>query len=594
MFSQDRSTRIIEIFITCAFVALAAQLFNLQIIRREKYQAHSEANRLRKLRLEPPRGIIYDRHGTPLVENRPAYTLSAIPYEVRDNETSLAFLAGLMQEPAPDVKRKLDKADNPFMPLKLRRNINYEMLVQLEEHKLDFPGVTYETESSRIYPGGFKSPHLFGYIGEISKSELERRQEEGMLPGDLVGKKGFEYYYDKDLRGQIGYDVVEVNALGREVKDLTGSGERPALRGKDFYLALDASLQRLADSLFVDKIGGVVMVDTRDGGILVLCSKPDFDPEIFSTNLTNADWQRLVNDPGKPLYDRMIQSAYPPGSTFKMVTATAALETGKANPGTAFSCSGGVTYGDRTFTCLHQHGSLNMIDAIKASCNTYFYRLGMRLSVDEWALYAKKFGFGQRTGVDLPAEEKGILPDREYLDKTFGKKGWSGGMMLNLGIGQGDLLATPLQMAQYAMIIANCGRYYPLHLVYKIYDPHAQRFFKQKIEPRQVDGISQATYATIREGMYRVVNSPGGTGHSSYLDDVVVAGKTGTAQNPHGEPHAWFVGFAPYDHPEVAICVLIENGGYGGAKSGPIVGQLLRLYFDLQKTASVQVAALTK
>jgi penicillin-binding protein 2 len=594
MLSQDRNTRIIRLLITLAFLALAGQLFKLQIVQREKYQEQSDKNRTRRLRLEPPRGVIYDRNGIPLVENRPSYTLSALPVEVRGNEHSLAFLAELMEEDVAAVKRKLERADNPFVPLKLRRNIDYGMLVKLEENKLEYPGVTYEIESRRIYPGGLKSPHLFGYIGEISKSELERRQEEGILPGDLVGKKGFEAYYDRDLRGQLGYNVVEVDAVGREVKDLTGAGDRSPVRGRDFYLALDARLQALADSLFTDKIGGVVMVDVRDGGVLVLCSKPDFDPELFSGTLSAADWSRLVNDPAKPLYDRVIQSAYPPGSTFKMVAATAALEEHKATTETVFSCGGGVTYGDRTFACMHVHGALDMIDALKASCNSYFYRLSMRLTVDEWAAYAKKYGFGARTGLDLPAEEKGTLPDRAYLDRVFGKKGWTSGMMLNLGIGQGDLLVTPVQMVQYTMIIANRGRYYPLHLVYKIFDPRTQGFFKQQIGRRTVEGISQQTFDALHEGMYRVVNVAGGTGHASYIPGITVAGKTGTAQNPHGEPHAWFVGFAPLDNPEVALCVLIENGGGGGAASAPIAGSLLRRYFDLRKAAPAQIAGLNQ
>lgn len=593
MLSQDRSARIIQIALVCAFIALAVQLFRLQIVQHDKYQLQAEKNRTRRLRLEPPRGVIYDRNGIALVENRPSYTLSALPIEVRGNERSIAFLAGLLAEEPAAVKRKLDQADNPFVLLKLRHNIDYAMLVKLEENKLEYPGVTYETETRRIYPAGIKSPHLFGYIGEVSRSELERRQEEGMLPGDLVGKKGFEAYYDRDLRGQVGYNAIEVDAVGREVKDITGAGDRPPVRGRDFYLALDSRLQILADSLMSDKIGGAVMVDVRDGGVLVLCSKPDFDPEIFAGTLSAADWQALLNDPGKPLYDRVIQSAYPPGSTFKMVAATAALEVHKATPETTFPCTGGVTYGDRTFLCHggQGHGTLAMLDAIKVSCNSYFYRLSMRLSVDEWAAAAKEYGFGARTGIDLPAEEEGNLPDRAYLDRVFGKKGWSGGMMLNLGIGQGDLLVTPVQMAQYTMMIANKGRYYPLHLVYRIFDPRTQRFYKQELAPRSVAGVSQQTYATLHEGMYRVVNVPGGTGHSTFLPDVVVAGKTGTAQNPHGEPHAWYVGFAPYSQPEVAVCVLVENGGAGGAAAGPVAGALLRRYFDLKKAAAPVAAA---
>ncbi len=587
MFSQDRTTRVIQTFVALAFLVLVAQLFRLQVIQRDKYQAQSEKNRIRRIRIEPPRGVLYDRNGVILVENRPSYTLSAVPAVVRKNQHSLEFLALLMQASVADVRRALNQAENPFIPCKLRHNIDYATLVQLEEHKLDAPGVTYEIESSRVYPSGLKSPHVFGYIAEVSKTELDKRRDQGMLPGDLVGKKGFEKQYDRDLRGQVGYDFIEVDALGREVRDLVSDHEQKAIRGKDFYLGLDARLQACADSAFSAKHGGAVMVDTRSGEVLVLCSKPDFDPEIFTSAMSNEQWQQLINDPGKPMYDRMLQSAYPPASIFKMVTAAAALENHKVDLSTVFACHGGVAFGSRVFHCwlLSGHGAMNLYDALKYSCDTYFYHAGLRVGVDAWAECAGRFGIGQLTRIDLPGEEKGLLPTRAYLDRVFGKNGWTNGLMLNMSIGQGDLLTTPVQMVQYTMMLANRGTYYPLHMVHKIYDPQTRQFYRQKFAARSVPGISQASYDALHEGMYRVVNGAGGTGRNCYLPDVVVAGKTGSAQNPHGDSHAWFVAFAPYEKPEVAVCVIVENGGGGGAVAAPIASKLLRLYFDLQKAS---------
>ncbi|MBN2356014.1 penicillin-binding protein 2 [candidate division KSB1 bacterium] len=598
MFFLDRKSRIFVALIFLSFIILAVQLLRLQIVQREKYIEHSEKNRVRRVRLLPPRGIIYDRSGRVLVDNHPVYALSAIPYQCRNDDKILQFLSTVLHEPPSAIKQRFRTAENPFSPFKLCRNIDYSTLVLVEEHRMDLPGVEYEIEARRVYPSGIKAPHVFGYLGEITKEELKKRQPEGLMQGDLVGKKGLERMYDRDLRGSTGYDYVEVDAYGRKIKDLIAEGEKPPIRGRDFYLTMDATLQVQAESLFVDKRGGVVMLDVRDGGVLVLCSKPDFDPELFTTTLSAEAWQNLVNDPAKPLYDRMIQSLYPPGSTFKMIVAAAALETQDYDPNTTAICNGAAIFGGRVFNCWYGegHGSLNLYDAFRVSCNVYFYHLSLGVRVNDWAECSRRFGFGSPTGIDLPGEEKGIVPDSVYLDHMFGRNGWNNGMMLNLGIGQGDLLVTPIQMAQFAMILANRGVYFPPHLVSKIHDPKQQRFFRQDIIRRAVSGISQQTFDTILDGMYRCVNEAGGTGARCRLHDVVVVGKTGTAQNPHGEDHAWFIGFAPYEEPEVAICVLVENGGGGGATAAPIAATMLRQYFsDAIKSDSIvkQAQAIT-
>ena len=574
------------------FLALAVQLVNLQIIQRSKYLAHSNQNRMRRLRLEAPRGILYDRNGVILVENRPSYSVSAVPTEAKNNPQVLQLLGQLLNEPAEKLGDRLREADNPYFAVKLKRNVEYPLLVRLEERKLDLPGVTYEVETRRVYPTGIKAPHLFGYIGEISKSELDRRKKEGLIPGDLVGKTGLEKMYDHDLRGRPGYDFVEVDVIGREVRDIIDVGESQPLRGKDFYLTIDARLQMLGDSLLYGKRGAIVMMDCRDGGLLAISSKPDYDPEIFTGTLSNETWQALVNDPGKPLFDRVTQSTYPPGSTFKMVAVAAALDEHKCSPGYTVSCHGSVTIGGSTFNCWYGagHGGLNMVDALKVSCNSYFYQLGLLVGVDAWATAAEQMGFGRRTGIDLPTEEPGVLPNRDYLDRVFGVKGWSNGMMLNLAIGQGDLLVTPLQMARFAMVIANRGWCYRPHMVHKLYDPARHQYYKQQIA-RENAAITAQSFEVIHEGMYRVVNADGGTGRASRLEEIKVCGKTGTAQNPHGEPHAWFVGFAPAQNPEVAISVLLENAGGGGANSAPLAGMMFKRYFANQKMPAVQLAA---
>lgn len=577
-------------FLVVFFLGLVLQLVNLQIVQRNKYMAHSNQNRIRRLRLEAPRGILYDRNGVVLVENRPSYSLSAVPHEVKNNEQVLDFLSEALTEPVDKIKSRLKEADNPFFPTKLRRDIDYDLLVRLEERKLDLPGVVYEVETKRVYLASFKAPHLFGYTGEISRSELERRKAEGLVQGDLVGKTGFEKVHDRDLRGIPGYDYVEVDVVGREVRDIVGEGESSPLRGKDFYLTIDARLQALGDSLLFGKRGAIVMMDTRDGGVLAICSKPDYDPEIFAGVLSNETWQALVNDPAKPLYDRVTQSTYPPGSTFKMVSVAAALDENKCSPGYTVNCHGGVTFGSKTFLCHggKGHGPVNMVDALKVSCNSYFYNLGLMIGVDAWAETAEQLGFGQPTGIDLPNEEEGVLPNRKYLDRVFGAKGWSNGMMLNLAIGQGDLLTTPLQMAQYAMLLANRGWGYRPHLVLKLYDPLRRQMYKERIPKKEITTILPEAWDVIHEGMYRVVNEAGGTGQASRMQDVVVCGKTGTAQNPHGDAHAWFVGFAPAASPRVAICVLLENAGGGGAYSAPLAGLMFNRYFGFDKIQAAQ------
>ena len=582
MISIDQKRIIFYVFLSIAFIVLIFKLAQLQIFEKTKYLHHSQRNRIRRVVLQPTRGVIYDRFGAVLVDNSPSYSVSAIPFHCVGKDSLVHDLAELLNEPFIDVNEKLIHAPGRFLPVKLKRDVKFETLIALEERKLDLPGVMYDIDPKRNYPAGIKAPHVFGYLGEISRSELQSRPDEDIQPGDIVGKRGLERVYDQVLRGHMGYDYYEVDALGREIRDLKLEEERSPQPGNDIYLTLDASLQLLAEKLFAGKKGGLVMINLKDGGILADCSKPDYDPLIFSTVVTSKMWRKLVNDPDKPLYDRMIQSSYPPGSTFKLVLAAAALEEHICKPGRTTVCKGYVKLGRRVFKCWKAggHGEVDLLGAIKASCNTYFYRLSLDVGLDNWSEYAKKFGFGQSTNVDLLGENHGNLPDRAYLDKMYGKNKWSKGILLNLAIGQGELLVTPLQMAQFAMILAKSGSYFQPHLVDRVFDAESGSVRRFQPKYKKVQGISQATFDILRQGMYQVVNAAGGTGRASYMPHVVAAGKTGTAENPHGDSHAWFIGFAPFENPQVAICVFVENGGGGGANAAPIAGNLLRKYFS--------------
>lgn len=584
----DQNRKIVfTILLGVLFGILVIQFFYLQIYLWDSYRQKSEQNRVRPLVLSPSRGLFFDRNGEILVENRPSFSVSVILSEMPNQNEVIGRLSTVLQTNSKELQATI-KANqiSRFVPTRIKRDLDYTTLCYLQEYKLDFPGVFHQVEAKRYYPAGVRAAHLFGYCAEISPQELERLKEYEYRQGDIIGKKGLEKQYEYLLRGEPGIKFVEVDALGREIRDLTGQGEKEAVPGKNLLLTLDAELQRRAETLIKDLNAVVIMVDARNGGVLVMASKPDYDPELFTSVLDKDAWINLISDPRKPLYDRALQSVYPPGSTYKLVVAAAALEERIATEEMTTFCPGYAMLGARPFLCWNKagHGSVNMLSAIERSCNVYFYKLNFKVGIDFWAKYSRKFGFGKLTGIDLPAESGGLLPDRPYLDAHYGTGLWSKGMLFNLGVGQGDLLVTPLQMAQYVMIIANKGKYFTPHLLECYVDPSSNDTTWIQNSPATVEGITERTFNTIREGMRRVVNS--GTGRGAWLAEAQVAGKTGTAQNPHGEDHAWFIGFAPFDDPQVAICVLVENGGGGGRVAAPIARETLKKYFELYSRSS--------
>ena len=581
-----------SILVVTLFLMLISRFFYLQIYKQAQYFQASERNRIREVINEPIRGLILDRYGEVLVDNYPSYSVYAIPFEVKHADSVLALAGDILNISELEIKNIIKReATGIFTPVKLKRLIDFETLVRIEEQNLELTGIIHQIEPRRYYPSGIKAPHLFGYLGEITKEELKRPEYKNFYLGEIIGKKGIEKFYEKELRGTRGYKYVEVNALGRQIKLLDDKPEIPSLPGKNLHLTMDAELQRMLEARMDTVRGGAVVVDCTNGAVLALVSKPDYDPEIFTKPISTETWQNLINNPHKPLYDRMVQSLYPPGSTYKVVLAAAALETGIIQPNWKVFCPGYMWFGRKSYSCWKSsgHGELDLLSAIEQSCNVYFYKLGLKAGLDNWAKFSKIFMFGQPTGIDLIAEKSGVVPDRDYLDKQFGKDRWSRGLIPNMAIGQGDLLVTPLQMVRLAMILANEGVYYPLHLMNYLEDPISGTRKWASADSVRIQGVSSETYKIIKEGMFRVVQGHLGTATAAHYGNINVAGKTGTAQNPHGEGHAWFIGFAPFENPKIAMCILLENGGSGGRVAAPIAREIIKTYFHSSKKRDAEI-----
>jgi len=564
-----------------ATLILIFRLFYLQVLHQSEYRLQSDQNRIREITLKPLRGLIFDRNGKTIVDNNLAFSLYAFPYYLQRNPQLYERLSQFVNETPQTLQKTVKKSPGGyFQPVRLARAVDFTIVSHVEEERLELPGVGFWIEPIRAYLSSASAAHMLGYLGEASPQELEKELPDGYQAGDIVGKKGLEKYYEKALHGTAGVRYVEVDVMGREVRTLENPPEKPPVPGDDLYLDLDLDLQVLAEQLMSDCRGSVIMMDLRDGGILAMVSKPDYPPQLFSGVIPAKVWSELQNDPNDPLYDRTIQSVFPPGSTFKLVLALAALSTHTIDPNWSISCPGYYRYGSRVFKCWKAkgHGRVNLYQAIQQSCNVYFYQLGLKVGIDNWSKYAKLLNFGQKTGIDLPQENSGTVPDRKMLDRLYGKEKWTQALMLNLAVGQGELVVTPLQMLQLAEIIAQKGRFYQPHLLDHTHNPLTGETTYVKVDSSFIDAIPEFAFDRVREGMRMVVQS--GTGRAATVPNVEVAGKTGTAQNPHGKDHAWFVGFAPFDKPQVAIVVLVENGGGGGGVAAPKAGTLLKLYFS--------------
>ncbi len=573
--------RIFYVGVAIMFTVLLFRLIQLQVLYSDVYGKKSEENSIRPMAQDPIRGLIYDRNGTLIVDNRPSYTVTITPSEFK--ASTLGYLSQVLQLDPEFIKERLKKGRlyNRFAPVKVKRDIDFKTLSIIEENRDKLPGVDYQFESKRFYPTPARVTHLFGYTKEISDVQLAELGGE-YRPGDNIGATGLEEAYEQYLRGQKGYEFITVNSKGQMLGSYNeGRNDIPVREGDDLTLTLDIGLQEVAESLMTNYRGAVVAIDPDDGGILALVSKPDYDLSLFGGVTPPEVWNALSNDTTKPLFNRATLTRYPPGSTFKMVLAAAALEEGVVSTAWRVQCGGSFRFGTRIFKDHIPHGSTNIVEAIQRSCNVFFYQLMLKTGFERWTRYGTEFGFGSPTGIDIMEETPGLLPSEEYFNKVYGEGRWTQGYLVSLAIGQGEVGVSPLQMACYASTLGNKGYYHTPHAVKSIRDKSTGQV--QVIAPatRRVE-LSDQVWGYLREGMYRCVNEPGGTGLAAKIAGIGVAGKTGTAQNPHGKDHAWFIAFAPYDHPRIAICVLVENAGFGGSIAAPVARLCIQKYLTGQ------------
>ncbi len=588
----QRRERTLTLLVIAVFALVILRLFYLQVLQGARYRDLSEENRIRVEVLTAPRGEIRDRKGRLLADSVPSFTVTLDPWDMvytrspAELDSTLAALGPILgAEPAALKEKVRRERTQSFLPIRLKRNADMKSVAFVSEHRDRLPGVEVESEPLRRYPFGSLASHLLGYVGEISEKELQHPDHGEYLTGDLIGRMGIERGYESILRGQDGKRFVEVNALGRKA-ELLGD-KRPILprRGEDLSLTIDWDLQRAAEDAFEPGArGAVVAMDPRNGEVLALASKPNYDPNEFSSGISQERWNALSGGGNYPLFNRAIQAAYPPGSTLKPFCALAGLTYRSITPHTAFaqSCTGEYRFGSRLFGCWkHEgHGALAMRGAITQSCDVYFYQLGLRLGIGRLSEFMSRLRLSERTGIDLPQERRGLFPDESWYDKRFGVGRWSRGVTLNLAIGQGEIILTPVKLAQLAAFAANGGTLWTPRLIKSVSgETGAASAAVRPDSLARVVNLSPRDLELIREAMVSVVEDPHGTGGQARVDSIIVAGKTGTAQNPHGKDHALFICFAPAEAPRIAIAVLVENAGHGSSAAAPIARKVLETYF---------------
>ncbi len=574
IFWQENRPVVFTVVFVAIYALIGFRLFAMQVINRPNFLKKSEANRIRVEAIEPSRGGIFDHDGNLLVENRPSYTVFARPWTIKKNPATISLLSQYLEIPAKTLRERIGKRGwYSFSPIPVQHDIEFPVIAALEVRRVNFPGVEFGLEAKRAYPLP-EAVHLLGYVGERSKNE--DNQTQGRF--GLVGKHGMEVIYEEWLGGKAGVRYVQVDVSGKTLGAAPNMPSIPAENGGDVYLNIDGDLQRLAYELMDGRVGAVVAIRPDDGGILTLLSLPDYDPSIFSGVMSQETWKDISTDPGHPLLNRALQGQYPPGSTFKMVNLAAGIEEGLVNDRTTYICNGGLQIGNRFFSCWRKggHGVVDQKKSIKESCDVFYYNVGMDLGADRMADYARRFGFGSVTGVDFDVEKSGIAPDSKYLDIRYGKGQWTRGQEANISIGQGDVLVTPIQLAVFTAAIGT-GYVVKPRIADRLVNKSTGE--TQYIHPSKSKlDISESTRLKLKENMRSVVNEAHGTAYWLRRWDMVFSGKTGTAQNPHGEDHALFVGFAPFDEPKIAVAVVVENGEHGSTAAAPIVCKMMEEY----------------
>ena len=583
----------VMICVLAVFAVLLLRLIYLQVIRGEEYRLLSLNNRIRLQSIEPPRGLISDRNDYVLVENRPSFDVSVTLKDAGEVEETIKKVSKHLMVPSEELMLKLtaSKSVSAYKPILLKQDIGRNALATIEAHKHDLPGIAVNVKLRRHYLNVRDAAHLIGYLSEISPDELAAKLYPGRRRGDFIGKYGAEKAYENYLRGTRGGRQVEVNANGQVVRVLKTVNAKP---GQNVYLTIDHVLQKKAESLLRGVAGAAVAMDPGSGRILALASSPSFDQNFFASGMSHEQWDSLISNPFRPMENKAIQGEYPPGSTYKIITAMAGLEEGVIDEDTEVFCPGYYRFGNRTFRCWKRggHGRVKILKAITESCDVYFYKVGELLGVDRLAWYAKASGLGSPTGINLDKEAKGLIPTAAWKKRRTGVA-WQKGETLSIAIGQGFNLATPLQMVGLTAAIANGGTRYRPMILEAIKSPDGRSIHQSQPEVIGKVPISERTLELVRTGLWAVVNSDHGTARGSRLADIEISGKTGTSQvigrkkddtrseedrPAHLRAHAWFVAYAPSQNPVIAVAVLVEHGEHGSSAAAPVARELIKTY----------------
>ena len=577
---SNRRFTVSAIFIV-VWIIFIARLFYLQVID-DSYIVSANRNVLRIVTQYPARGLIFDRNNKLLVYNEVVYDLMIIPNQVKEIDTlELCNLVGITKD---DFIEKLEKSReySTYSPSIFEKQISKESYGYIQEKLYKYRGFFVQTRTLRKYPDPIAA-HTLGYIGEANEDLTQK--DSYYKPGDYVGMSGLEKYYEPILRGKKGSKIMMVDVFNREKGSFrNGMYDTVAVAGKDIYSSIDAELQTYGESLMKNKRGSIVAIDPTTGEILTMISSPSYDPNLLIGRVRGNNYIKLLNDPVKPLFDRTLMALYPPGSIFKIVQSLVGLEEGVITENSAFPC-------DKSLVGCHNHPSAtNLKSAIKMSCNPYFYQVfrkiiqhnqsgdrfvDSQMGLDQWYDKVTSFGLGARLGIDMPSVKKGFIPSSAFYNHRYGEHQWAFSTIYSLSIGQGEVGIIPLQMANIATIFANRGYYYTPHLIKYI---GKEKTVNPEFKVKHVTKVSDKYFNLVADAMYEVVNEPGGTASGARIDDIVVCGKTGTAQNPHGQDHSVFIAFAPMKDPKIAIAVYIENAGFGGVWAAPIASLMIEKY----------------
>ena len=600
-----RRVPFVAALVILAFGVFFVRLFQLQVIEGDEMRLRSQRNSVRTVRLRAPRGDIVDRYGRTLASNRPAFGVGVIPSDLHRPELAFAAL-GMLLDGEPDELRERVGAPQGrarFQPVQLERDLSYDRLARVESHLYALPGVFTEVRPRRHYLHGELAAHVLGFIGEVRRDQLAKREFADYQPGEVVGQAGAEALLQPDLRGRAGGRNLVVDVAGRVVEVLDDVDPVP---GGTVTLTLDLDLQRVAEEAFLPDVlgepakrGAAVVLDPRNGDILALVAKPSYDPNDFAGGIDIRRWQQLAGDERRPLQNRAISGQYPPGSTYKVFVAAGALEDGLVDPEERIFCPGSFRLGRRAYRCWKRegHGWVNLRDALVQSCDVYFYQLGLTIGIDRLAYFARGFNLGAPTGIRLAHEKGGLVPTSVWKEKRF-KEPWLKGETVSASIGQGFDLVTPLQLATAYAAIANGGKLVRPRLVLRKEAQDGTIAPGPEPEVRGRVPVAAVHLAFLRDALEGVVQEPGGTGGRARVRGVRVAGKTGTSQvvalhRTEGlardevplqhRDHAWFVGFAPVEAPEIVVAVLVEHGGHGGSAAAPITRRILARYFESRR-----------